>query len=44
MMAPQVAQEGESPISYMDFMASEAWSMPPIVLENRASLEDPLMR
>ena len=28
MMAPQVAQEGESPMSYMDFMASEAWQMP----------------
>jgi hypothetical protein len=25
MMAPQVAQEGESPMSYMDFMASETW-------------------
>src|SRR6185312_14474927 len=25
MMAPQVMQEGASPISYMDFMASAAW-------------------
>ena len=24
-MAPQVAQEGESPMSYMDFMASDGW-------------------
>ena len=28
MMAPQVAQEGESPMSYMDFMASETWYTP----------------
>ena len=28
MMAPQVAQDGESPMSYMDFMASETWYTP----------------
>ncbi len=28
MMAPQVAQLGASPMSYMDFMASATWMMP----------------
>lgn len=28
MMAPQVLQLGASPMSYMCFMASEAWRMP----------------
>ena len=34
MMEPQVAQEGASPMSYMDFMASAAWKMP------RSSMEE----
>ncbi len=28
MMAPQVLQLGASPMSYMPFMASEAWTIP----------------